>query len=67
MTNPTIAKNLARAYKSGWNASGNPRWNYNMDAAEANWLRRGHTAEEHDSWIAGWSDYAADYEYGHSA
>lgn len=48
------------AYNKGWDAAGR---GFDMDAAEARYLRRyGH--EHAAAWVAGWSDRAAGAERG---
>lgn len=51
------------AYRAGWNRS-SAELRADLDTEEDRYLARGRSAAQHDAWVAGWVDYAADYEYG---
>lgn len=65
----TLTTQQRNAYRAGWNASGGGKasrvWD-SLDAAEDDYLSRGRTSAQHDAWVAGWIDYASDYDYGHA-
>ena len=59
----TTPLQVRNAYRAGWNASAKID-GPSLDAAEDTYLRRGRTDAQHDAWLAGWIDYAADNAYG---
>ena len=59
----TTPLQVRNAYRAGWNASAKID-GPSLDAAEDTYLRRGRTDAQHDAWLAGWLDYAADNAYG---
>jgi hypothetical protein len=62
----TTARQLTSAYRAGWNrSSSDPDTRRSLDEEEDRY-RNGRTAAQLDAWLAGWTDYAADYTYGHA-
>jgi len=62
----TTLTQVKRAYRAGWNDSSSGKFNFSLDDAEANYVSRGRTPSQQDAWLAGWMDYASDYDYGHT-
>ncbi|ABE67749.1 hypothetical protein Wildcat_169 [Mycobacterium phage Wildcat] len=56
--------NASQAYRKGWDASKRTT-TYDLGAAETRFEER-HGSTQVNAFIAGWTDYASDQEYGHS-
>jgi hypothetical protein len=55
-----------RAYRTGWNYSSALDRFGSLDEAEDYFLSKPRKEGDHDAFLAGWIDYASDYDYGHA-
>lgn len=53
---------IRNAYRAGWNASANVDGPM-LEDAEDIYLARGRSDTQHDAWLDGWHDYAADLDH----
>jgi hypothetical protein len=60
-----LTQQTRNAYRAGWKRS-QAENRADLDVEEDRYLARGRTAAQHDAWVAGWVDYASDYDYGHA-